>query len=189
MEVAMNESEKAFLAQVALGWFEVRTDGSIWRHVKFHGGGVSGPNWITPTRAERSTSAKEGGYLRVLFNDAGRRLKVNANRIVWMVANQADLSPLLDVNHEDGNKQNNAPGNLTPATRTQNVNHSFKVLGQRTKEQRGEMNSAAKLTAQQVAEIRELALSRSMSQREIGNLFGITQSTVSAIVLRKSWNL
>lgn len=54
----MTDDEKAFLAQIALGWFTVKPDGTIWRNIKFHGGGVSLPEWITPTRAERSTSKK-----------------------------------------------------------------------------------------------------------------------------------
>lgn len=182
----MTDDEKAFLAQVALGWFAVDAEGRIWRNIKFQGGGVSLPKWITPTRAERSVSGK-GKYLRVMFADAGKRRKVNANRIVWMVANHADLSSLLDVNHKDGNKQHNHPSNLETATRAQNVNHSFKVLGQRTKEQRGELNPAAKVTAEQVAEIRALARAKVMPQSEIGKRYGITQSTVSAIVLGKSW--
>src|SRR5690606_10298728 len=74
----MTEHEQAFLAQVALGWFTVKPNGTIWRNIRFHGGGpatgVAGLTWITPTRAERSVSAK-GKYLRVMFYDRGRRRK------------------------------------------------------------------------------------------------------------------
>lgn len=186
----MTSDEKAFMAQVALGWFAVKTDGTIWRNVTFRGGGVSLPVWIEPTRAERSVS-KEDGYLRVMFNDQGTRRRVSAHRIIWMVANRRDIPPSMEINHEheDGNKQRNDPGNLTLVTHAQNAEHSCRVLKRKPKAQNGEANAMAKVTEQQVAEIRALAKARSLPQREIGKLYGLTQSAVSAIVTGKSWPL
>ena len=182
----MTEHEKAFLAQIALGWFKVRANGTIWRHVLFHGGGVAGLEFIAPVRAERSVS-KKGGYLRVMFRDGRQRRKVTAQRIVWMVANLRDIPAGLQVNHRDGNKQNNHPDNLELVTHKENAIHSVRVLGNKPKARVGEANAAAKVTAQQVAEIRGLAAQKSMPQREIASIYGITQSAVSAIVTGKSW--
>ena len=186
----MTDDEKAFLAQVALGWFTVKSDGTIWRNVTFHGGGVSLPIWIEPTRAERSVS-KEGGYLRVMYNDQGKRRKIAAHRVSWMVANRRDIPPTMEINHEheDGNKQRNDPNNLTLVTRGQNVEHACRILKRKPKAQNGEANAMAKVTEKQVSEIRALAAARSLPQREIGKLYGLTQSAVSAIVTGKSWPL
>lgn len=51
---------------------------------------------------------------------------------------------------------------------------------------RGERNHFATLTPSEVLRIRDLAAG-GMTQREIGNLFGIPRGSVSTIVLRKSW--
>ena len=183
----MTIDEKAFLAQVALGWFQVNQDGTIWRLAEFVGGGVTRLQWVEPRRAERSTSAEEG-YLRILFFDQGERKHVAAHRIVWMVLNRADIPAPMEINHRDGKKWHNEPSNLELVTRPENVKHAIRILGRRHKAQGGEQNPSAKLTEAQVMEIRALCESKSINQREIAQRFGIKQSTVSAIVLRKkSW--
>jgi predicted XRE-type DNA-binding protein len=183
----MTEDEKAFLAQVALGLFKVEPDGTIWRLAKWTGGGVvSGLIYIPKERAERSV-ARKGSYLRVMFKDGAKRRKVSAHRVVWMIANRRPIPPSMEINHIDGNKQNNPPGNLELATRQQNVQHSHTHLSPKKKDQRGEKNSAAAVTEAQVLEIRAIWAAKALSQRDIAARFKITQSTVSAIVTRKSW--
>lgn len=183
----MTDDEQAFLAQIALGWFTVDASaGAIWRNVRFHGGGVSLPRWISPTRAERSVS-KQGAYLRVMFNDAGERRRVSAHRIIWMVANRRAIPAGLEVNHRNGNKQHNTHTNLELATHAENAIHSVRVLGNKPKARLGEANAAARLTVQQVAEIRGLVARRSLPQRELAAIYGVSQGTISAIVTGKSW--
>jgi len=182
----MTHDEKTFLAQVAMGWFTVKPDGTIWRNIRFRGGGVSLPVWIVPERAERSV-ARKGSYLRVMFNDAGKRRRVAAHRVVWMMANRRDIPAPMELNHEDGNKQHNFPSNLTLVTHAENAIHSIRVLGNKPKATFGEANAAAKLTDQKVAEIRAHLAARTLPQREIARLYGVTQSAVSAIATGKSW--
>lgn len=182
----MTEDEKAFLAQVALGLFKVE-GGKIWRLAKWTGGGdVSGLIYTRKTRAERS-SARLGSYLRVMFKDGSDRRKVSAHRIIWMIANRRPIPAGMEVNHLDGNKQNNDPSNLEIVTRQQNVQHSHTHLSPKKKDQRGEKNSSAAVTGAQVMEIRALWKAKAMTQREIAEMFGVRQSTISAIVVRKSW--
>jgi DNA-binding transcriptional regulator YiaG len=180
--------EQAFLAQVALGWFLVKGDGTIWRMIKFTGGGTPSLKRINSTRAERSKS-KQDGYPRVLFWHQGKRLKVHAHRIVWMVANKADIPDSMEINHkhEDGDKSRNHPGNLELVTRSENVKHAIHVLGKKRKARPGTENPAARLNEGQVAEIRALWKARAMSQRQIGERFGIKQQTVQNIVNGKTW--
>ena len=51
----------------------------------------------------------------------------------------------------------------------------------------GENNSNAKLTSDQVDEIRRLLVESNLSQEKIGKMFGVTQVLVSAIKLNKLW--
>ena len=51
----------------------------------------------------------------------------------------------------------------------------------------GERNSHNKITAEQVMEIRRIYSEGNLSQAEIGKMFGITQMTVSHIVIGRIW--
>ncbi len=51
----------------------------------------------------------------------------------------------------------------------------------------GERNPQAKLTAQQVKEIRELYESQHLSMKELGTRFGVTRHQIGHIVKRKQW--
>ena len=51
----------------------------------------------------------------------------------------------------------------------------------------GEKNSNAKLTSDQVCEIRRLLAESNLSQEKIGEMFGVTQVLISAIKLNKLW--
>jgi hypothetical protein len=187
----MKEQKRHFLAQVALGWFTIKEDGTIWRNVVFHGGGVPTMKWIHPVRAERSVSSRKG-YRRIMFYAEGKRMKVGAHRIVWMHHNHLDMPETLEINHKDEVKSHNHPDNLELNTRSENVKYSlsrhprnFKslnILGGK-----GEGNHASKLTDMQVKEIRRLYKLRTMCQREIAQRYAITQAAVSRIILRKSW--
>lgn len=183
----MSKNEQAFLAQVALGWFSIHEDGSIWRSIEFEGGPTPTMKWI-PSRPADVSESKDEGYVRVMFHHKGERLQVAAHRIIWMTHNRAMIPDIMEVNHKDGKKDNNEPSNLELMTRPENVKHAIHVLGcKRRKAQPGMDNAMAKLTESQVMEIRALGEAKAMSQREIGERFGLTQSGVSAILRRKSW--
>ncbi len=187
----MKEHEKEFLAQVAMGWFAVNAEtGVIWRLARAIGGSRSGADsYMKLIDAERAERSRSHGHPKVMFTVVGgKRMQVYAHRIVWMVANHKDIPEGLEINHIDGEPANNHPKNLEVVTRQQNTLHAGQVLGVLgTKEQRGETNTAAKLTAEQVLSVRALCAGKTMAQTKIAELFGVKQSTISAIHLRKSW--
>lgn len=51
----------------------------------------------------------------------------------------------------------------------------------------GENNGQAKLTEDQVRQIRKLLDENTYSQREIGDLFGVTRGAIKMIKLRQTW--
>jgi predicted XRE-type DNA-binding protein len=127
------------------------------------------------------------GYLKIMFTANGNRMAVYAHRVVWMVLNHAEIPEGLEVNHKDGNKRNNHPDNLEVITREGNIRHSFDVLGHRTKEQRGEANTSARLTAEQIVQIRRFCTDKLMTQEQIAAMYGVTQRSVSDIHWRRTW--
>ena len=95
---------------------EVREDGTIWKLRN-----VSGPELKKPRRLE--TKSKRG-YLAIRVTVDGKHFMMAAHRLVWTVL-RGPIPAGMDINHLDGAKHNNRPGNLEPATRRQNHLHAY----------------------------------------------------------------
>lgn len=93
------------------------------------------------------------------------------------------------VNHKDGNKQNNNINNLEWNTNTENMRHAFnndlidrdlfKINAM------GSNNNMSKLTETDILKIRELTNNK--TDTEIARIFGVSRSTVNMIRNRKIW--
>jgi hypothetical protein len=89
------------------------------------------------------------------------------------------------INHIDGNKDNNAASNLEHVTPTENCNH-YLALGLRDS-MRGERHFRAKVTAEQVREMRRLRASGSIL-KDIAEEFDVCISTASKITNGSAWS-
>jgi len=93
----------------------------------------------------------------------------------------------MDVLHRCDNPRCCNPAHLFLGTQADNVS-DMDAKGRRiTPDRRGEGHGNARLTENDVKEIRSLYASRTMSQSELGRLFGVTQVQISSIVRRESW--
>lgn len=94
------------------------------------------------------------------------------------------------VNHKDGVKANNHLSNLEWATHSENTQHAFDTgLAKPCRTQKSRVGSAshqAKLTEQQVLEIRQLR-EDGMTLVSIAGRYGIVFSQVDRICKRESW--
>lgn len=90
--------------------------------------------------------------------------------------------PGHETSHLDGNAHNNVPGNLAWETRQQNMARNQANGAQR----RAQVHQRAKLTNDNVREIRALRDS-GLSNAEVGAMFGVTASNVHAIYRRVTW--
>lgn len=86
------------------------------------------------------------------------------------------------VHHRDSDKTHNVPENLEYVTPKENTRKAFEdgLIGTR------EDHHSAKLTWEQVDKIREIAKD-GRTQREIGEMFGVSQQTVWGILKGKTW--
>jgi hypothetical protein len=78
----------------------------------------------------------------------------------------------------DGNNQNNSLNNLEWCNNSQNQLHAY--TNGLNKQQNGENHHRSLLTNKQVLEIR--ALSGTITQREIGKIYGVSRAVISKIM-------
>lgn len=135
-------------------------------------------------RIIRKGTENKTGYLMISF----RIKQKTAMRSVHRLVAAAFLGPPPDgyqVNHIDGNKLNNSPTNLEYVTPSANIKHAFQTG--LNKARRGVRNTNSKLKTGQVEELKKLWESGQFSQRELGIVFGLTQSAVSRAVTGRSY--
>lgn len=146
--------------------------GRVWKHLDSRRGhGKIDP----PRRAERGAP---GGYQQVRFVHNGRRLSGTAHRLVYR-ALKGPIPTGYEINHNDGVKDNNHPDNLSPETPSGNVKHAFRIG---LKDEHGERNPAAKLSNDQVAEIRSLYSTGGWTMLALADKFGVSFQHISRLI-------
>lgn len=121
------------------------------------------------------------GYPVVCLNGKPKAVLKSIHRMVV----EAFIGPIPDgmqVNHKDGNKENNHLDNLEICTGSQNQLHRHRVLGQH----RGEKHPRAVLTNKSVRQIIKM-FDDGFSNREIGERFGVDRTTIGHIKKGKTW--
>lgn len=88
-----------------------------------------------------------------------------------------------EVNHIDGDRLHPCADNLEWVTRSGNILHSWHVLQER-QALRAERGTAAKLTWDQVREIRRRS---GTTQRALGEEFGVSHTTIRQIQKGRTW--
>lgn len=163
------------------GLYEVSSQGrcrSVDRVVK--------SRWGTPKPVKgelKTLNAQREGYLSVHLYKNGKMAKRYIHRLVAEVFVPNPLGR-PQVNHIDGCKTNNAAGNLEWASGSENCRHAIESGLYR--QARGESIGGAKLTEQDVAEIRRM-VARGAMHKEAAALFGIGRKAVTKIVNRQRW--
>jgi hypothetical protein len=142
---------------------------------------------IYSTRTDRGQPLKgypnKDGYISHHLRYGEKDFKVLAHRIVWMSQN-GFIPPRRVIDHINRVKDDNRIANLRVVTHRENClnrgpyeqNHVY-----------GEAHHKAKLTIEQVKEIRRLYANRVMSQDKLARLYGMGQSTISSLIRGEIW--
>jgi len=126
---------------------------------------------------------RANGYGR--FNVTGKDKKgFNASRLAYMLHHDIDhLEHDIFVCHKCDNRLCCNPNHLFLGTNKENMQD----MRNKGRSARGERNGQAKLTDEQILSIRELWETGNYTQRKIGEMLSIAQSTVHGIVHHKRW--
>jgi len=166
-----NDSCKDWVAIEQFPAFEVSNDGRI-----------RGP------RGARKAWVNENGYVMIGFACGPRRTKHFRVHVLVAAAFIGPKPIGMDINHKDGNKQNNRVENLEYMTRSENCKHGFRLGLSYTpfREFKGVNHPNSKIQDSDVRTIRE-EYAKGTSRRDLATRFGLSYYTVWDITERRSW--
>ena len=139
----------------------------------------------SPVEIILSPGRDKDGYPRVVLYRDKKSLSIKVHQLV-MLTFVGECPKGLQINHIDGNKENNHLDNLEYCTPAENVQHAHDT-GLRVSPY-GEDNGRSKLTESQVLEIRGRYKASGVSQRKLAQEYGVNHATIGFIVRRETWN-
>jgi hypothetical protein len=150
-------------------------------------GNIYSDNYKNSGKQVRLKPAKSNdGYLKTMIqDDSGKYHTVAVHRLVAL-AYFGEKQKGQEVNHKNGNKEDNSLNNLEYCTRSQNCQHSFDMGLQKPK--RGSLNGMSKITEDQVREIREYVANfkgRYYGRKQLASQYGISESHLKDIVNKR----
>lgn len=127
------------------------------------------------------------GYWDISLNKNGKMHWFGVHRLLWLAWN-GPIPPKMEVNHIDGVKSNNTLLNLELVTHKQNLQHASKAGLLKPATGQRHPRPGAALTEEQVGVIKAILQLGCLTQREIGELFGVVQGAISDIARGTAWS-
>ena len=156
------------------GIYEVSDQGNTQRIFGGRGARLGRAQKHANVKGYRTAALRKDGQLR--------------HRYVHQLVLESFVGPKsegTEPNHKNGDKADNRLANLEWVTRKANIRHSFEMLNHQNAQ--GEDHHAAKLTEENVHDIRELYATGQYSQPQLGKRFGVSHVCIGGIVRGKEW--
>jgi len=128
------------------------------------------------------------GYVTYHLCKDGIRKDPLAHRLMWETFN-GSIPAGMQINHRNGKKTDNRLANLEIVSRSQNMQHAYRVLKipAPNNPSLGSKNGCAKLTEADIPAIVALYRTGKYRQIDIGKMYGVSQRMVSLITRREKW--
>lgn len=124
------------------------------------------------------------GYARTLLYDGtGKSIRPLVHSLVCAAFHGPKPSPAHEVRHVDGDRSNNRAENLCWGTRAENMADAMR----HGTTNRGDRSPNAKLTWEAVEDIRETWGTGTVSQSDLADKYGVSQSVISEVASGKTW--
>jgi len=123
------------------------------------------------------------GYRRIYLYYKGRRYNIRIHKLV-AVSFIGDIPNGYEVNHKDGNKNNNFYKNLEIVTKLDNIKHAYRTG---LIVHKGVKNSQAILDEGDVLLIRDFFLDKRFTYNILSDIFNVSYSTIYDVVNRNTW--
>lgn len=144
--------------------------------------GTRGPGGIEREEPIKLTGSVVNGYRVYSLHAGGVKKQVRANRLVW-ISQYGMIPDGMVVDHINNDKMDNRISNLQLLTPEQNSTKA-KEDGMYLV---GDDNPAAKIKSQDKQAIYFLYWYTGKTQKQVGEMFGISESRVQQIVNEKGW--
>lgn len=131
--------------------------------------------------------AKFEGYFKCAFSYNGKLITKPIHRIVAETFIENPLNK-KEVNHINGNKEDNSIANLEWVSHSENIKHAYN--NKLIKPKRGSLNGMSKLNKEQVQNIRNevVGMGRYYGRKELALKYGISECRIKEIINRRKNN-
>lgn len=126
------------------------------------------------------------GYYYVRLSKNGKAKSKSIHRFVALAFIE-NPNNYEQVNHIDGNKKNNNVDNLEWCSSHQNMRHAIDTGLCIPPVFKGSNHGMAKLTEDDVIEIKKLIKENKLKSSEIGKIFNVSKGTINHIKSGKTW--
>lgn len=151
--------------------YQITKDGDIWSK--------KSDRWLKP-------QVNGCGYVHIELNEKGNTKTFLIHRLVAIVF-IPNPNGLPEINHKDGNKENNNNWNLEWSTSSENQIHAYKKGLQI--HSKGEDWHPSKLTEKDIIYIRKNCIPKDLKvgYNALGRLFDVAAGTISDAFNKKTW--
>ncbi len=142
--------------------------------------------WSGKYKRPLSTALDRDGYVKVTLVSPGKkRHRYSVHRLMMENYYPVEGMEYLQVNHIDGNKQNNNLSNLEWCTCKENIHHAIK--NNLRHDQKGQNNNASKYTEEQILLAIEMLKSKKYTGKEIDKKSGFCSDYANSIRRGEHW--
>lgn len=169
--------QKLFIEAVKTGKLSVTSEGEVFNNITSRTIGYKANN----------------GYKAVGIKNNGKSHIILVHRLVYLV-HKGELKADEEVNHIDGNKENNHVSNLEAVSTAQNIRHAYRTglhdesIASAKKRYQGHKGNASKLSKKEALELRELFTSGKAKATELSEKYNIHRSNVYRIAKAKTYS-